>query len=119
MGTKRWLTAIGLGAGMMYFLDPERGRRRRALMRDQVVGLRTDMEDGLTKGVRDLNNWSQGMVAEGKSLLTGAPVSDELLVRRVKSRIGWSVSHPSAIGVEAEDGHVILYGPILADEQLI
>ena len=30
------LTGIGLGAALMYFLDPQQGRRRRAIIRDQA-----------------------------------------------------------------------------------
>ena len=33
----RTLVTLGLGALAMYFLDPEKGRRRRALIRDQLV----------------------------------------------------------------------------------
>ena len=31
------LTGFGLDIGLMYFLDPERGRRRRTRVRDQVA----------------------------------------------------------------------------------
>ncbi|HYH46747.1 MAG TPA: hypothetical protein VEG34_13765 [Thermoanaerobaculia bacterium] len=31
------LGGVGLGAGLMYFLDPDDGRRRRALARDKAV----------------------------------------------------------------------------------
>jgi gas vesicle protein len=30
------LTGIGLGSGLMFFLDPNRGKQRRALVRDQA-----------------------------------------------------------------------------------
>ena len=33
----RTLVTLGLGALAMYFLDPEKGRRRRALIRDQLA----------------------------------------------------------------------------------
>lgn len=35
------LGSLGLGAGFMYFLDPYRGRRRRALVRDQYFSTLT------------------------------------------------------------------------------
>ena len=31
------ITAFSLGAGLVYFLDPVSGRRRRALSRDQLI----------------------------------------------------------------------------------
>lgn len=32
-----WIGAAGLGAGLMYLSDPDRGKRRRALVRDQAA----------------------------------------------------------------------------------
>ena len=42
---------IGLGAGavLMFFMDPQRGRRRRALVRDQVVHAVRRMEKALAR----------------------------------------------------------------------
>jgi hypothetical protein len=42
--------------------------------------------------------------------------TDEVLVERVRARIGRAVSHPHAIKVDACDGCVILSGPVLAHE---
>jgi hypothetical protein len=36
----RTLVTLGLGALAMYLLDPQQGRRRRALLRDQVTHAR-------------------------------------------------------------------------------
>ncbi len=33
------LSGIGVGAALMYVLDPDRGRRRRALARDKAVSI--------------------------------------------------------------------------------
>jgi uncharacterized membrane protein len=52
-----------LGAALMYLLDPERGRRRRALLRDQAVHLAHETEDFADEAARDLGHRSYGVVA--------------------------------------------------------
>jgi hypothetical protein len=49
-------------------------------------------------------------------LVSGASVADEVLVGRVRSKIGRVVSHPSAIEVTADQGRITLRGPVLARE---
>jgi uncharacterized membrane protein len=51
-----------------------------------------------------------------RSCLTSEDVSDEVLTERVRSRLGGLISHPSALEVNAEQGHVTLRGPVLRDE---
>jgi hypothetical protein len=106
----------GLGAGVMYFLDPDKGRRRRALVRDRMVSLMDDVEEALGKTSSDVANRAGGLVAEMRSLMDRKPVPDRVLIARVRSEIGRVVSHPRAIQVDANQGAVILSGPILADE---
>jgi BON domain len=48
--------------------------------------------------------------------ITSNGESDAVLAERVWSQLGGLVSHPSAIEVRAEQGRVILSGPILRDE---
>jgi hypothetical protein len=108
--------AAGLGAGLMYLLDPQAGGRRRALARDQAVhGLK---KGGVAAGktARDLANRTRGLVAETGSKLHHEQVDDQVLSDRVRSKMGRLVSHPSAIEVAAQDGCVILSGPVLAEE---
>jgi uncharacterized membrane protein len=116
MKLRNLTTTLGLGAGLMYLYDPERGRRRRAVLRDQVTGTLSDIDDGVSKGLRDLQNWSMGMAAEARSMFSRGQVSDQVLERRVKSRIGWSISHPASIDVTAHQSEVTLRGPILVHE---
>jgi len=100
----------------MYFFDPDRGRRRRALVRDQFVGTANSLQCFLDTACRDLENRVQGWKAEWESIFdTGIP-DDRVLCERVRSKLGRYVSHPRAIEVTAEQGHVTLTGPILADE---
>jgi hypothetical protein len=63
------LCGMAAGAALMYFLDPDRGGRRRALLRDKVVGLSNDIGDAATGAARDLRNRAQGIVAEAGSAL--------------------------------------------------
>src|SRR5690625_148868 len=108
---------IVLGAGLMYLLDPERGRRRRAMVRDQMVSSWGDLDDAVDTAARDLKNRARGVVAETRSRLTPDRVTDEVLKERVRALIGRVVSHPHAIGVESKDKYITLSGPILADEE--
>jgi hypothetical protein len=112
------LAAFGLGAGCMYFLDPQLGRRRRARVRDELTHALSSGADALDKSARDLAQRTTGMLARTREALrpSALPVDDALLAQRVRTRLGRLVSHPHAIDVEASDGCVTLRGPILRDE---
>jgi uncharacterized membrane protein len=110
------LGGIGLGAALMYFLDPDRGRRRRGLVRDQVVSAVSKADDAVGATARDLGNRARGLASEARSRFKQDEASDEVLVARVRAELGRAVSHPSAIEVTAEQGRVTLSGPILARE---
>jgi uncharacterized membrane protein len=100
----------------MYLLDPDRGKRRRALLRDQFVSGVNHLDGAVEVIARDLTHRTQGLMAETRSLMAKEPVSDEVLVQRVRSKIGRIVSHPGAINVEAEQGQVSLSGLVLEHE---
>jgi hypothetical protein len=110
------LAGAGVGAGMMYLFDPNSGRRRRSLVRDQLRHscLATSKSADVLR--RDAGNRLHGLIAEMRHSFNHDRPSDEVLVDRVRSRIGRVVSHPSAIVVGAKDGCVTLSGPVLANE---
>lgn len=111
------LGAAGLGAGLMYLFDPDRGKRRRALVRNEAVHISRITANAAGKTRRDVRNHLHGAFAEVESLfLKNGPVSNDVLEARVRSRLGRVVSHPSALEVKAVDGLIVLSGPILADE---
>lgn len=116
MDKKGWAGSILAGVGLMYLLDPERGKRRRALLRDKVLRSADAAGGALGTTGRDLRNRTRGVFAEARSLVTRSRVSDEVLVERVRSKLGRVVTHPSSIEVDARDGHVTLSGPVLARE---
>ena len=107
---------VGLGASVMYLLDPERGRRRRAILRDGISARASDSERFLKKSGRDFGNRARGMAAKTRNLFPAGPVEDDVLAERVRSKMGRYVSRPSAIEVSAVAGRVTLSGPVLADE---
>lgn len=65
------------GATIMYFLDPDRGARRRSLVRDKAVALKNDATDAISTAAEDLSNRAYGTVAEATKAVTGTPI-DEL-----------------------------------------
>jgi BON domain len=110
------IAGAGIGAGMMYMLDPDRGGRRRALLRDKAIRLTTEAGCALGKLSRDLGNRAVGAVSEIRASLSEGDIPDSVLVDRVKSRLGRYPVHDRSITVDAHDGVVSLAGDALADE---
>jgi uncharacterized membrane protein len=107
---------LGLGAGLTYLFDPERGRRRRARLRDTATHAASVTGTAFGKTSRDASNRVRGLVSEATRALKGGTFSDTVLVERVRSTLGHVVSHPRAITVTAASGQVTLTGTILASE---
>ncbi len=57
------LGGAGIGAGLMYFFDPVDGRRRRALIRDQLRHWLGKSDDALAATARDMANRARGLLA--------------------------------------------------------
>jgi uncharacterized membrane protein/CBS domain-containing protein len=110
------LGGVGLGAGLMYLLDPDLGRRRRALARDRAVRAVGRIDDCVNAAACDLAHRARGVAAEVRARLVSEQVSDDVLVERVRSRIGRYVAHPHALGVAARNGQVVLTGSVLKGE---
>jgi len=63
------LGGVGAGAAAMYFLDPDRGTRRRALVRDKVAGISNDARQAVVGKAKDLRNRTIGLAHEAKGLV--------------------------------------------------
>ena len=107
---------VGLGAALMYIFDPDRGKRRRALLRDKVETAANKVGDTAGKMGRDLRNRANGVVAETKAIFSSEEISDEVLVDRVRARLERLPVHIGAFEVTVNDGVVTLRGQILAGE---
>ncbi|HET9370040.1 MAG TPA: SRPBCC family protein [Vicinamibacterales bacterium] len=113
---KALLTGFGVGVALMYFLDPERGRRRRALVRDRIAHGARLTRDAAGATSRDLTQRASGIAASVRGKFNHAAVDDEILVERARARLGRLISHPRAVTITAEDGMLTLSGPILQRE---
>ena len=111
------ITGAGLGAGIMFLLDPARGRQRRAQLGEAAVHAshRAQAIAGMT--TRDVRHRLTGVAARTRDRLVVEPApSDEVLVERVRARLGRLVSHPGAIDVAANGGAITLTGPVFDAE---
>jgi hypothetical protein len=63
------LGGVGIGAGLMYLLDPDRGRGRRTVMRDKARSAVNKTGDTLGAKSRDLKNRAQGAMVEASSMM--------------------------------------------------
>ncbi len=103
---------IAVGATLMYFLDPDNGRRRRALMADKSrhyarVGI--EQQEGW---VRHAAHRARGTMASARRHLNpGELVEDRILLERVRAALGHVVGDPLAVDVRVRCGTVILKGP--------
>jgi hypothetical protein len=115
---KRSLVVVGmaLGAGLMYVLDPQQGRRRRALARDKMT--KAVHETGRAMGAtsRDVAHRATGLAASLHTRFFDEEAPDEVVEARVHARLGRVSSHPGAIDVAVADGVVTLRGPVFRSE---
>jgi len=110
------LGAAGTGAALMFFLDPARGNRRRAIVASKAAKLARNAGRTLTGTAQDVSNRTQGLAASVRSRFSNEPPPDEVLAERVRSKLGRIVSHPGSIDVSVRRGTVTLRGDVLRSE---
>jgi hypothetical protein len=115
-GSGKLLSGVLLGAGAMYVLDPDRGARRRSLIRDQGSRASRKLGQGVGATARDVRNRSAGAAAELTARLKRDQAGDEIVQERVRSALGRVATHPGAIEVAVYRRRVILSGPVPAAE---
>ena len=114
---RKVVTGAALGAAAMYVLDPNKGRRRRAIFRDKTRSSLANITHLAQVSARDISHRVQGFRATARRLFMGSGATDDLvLIERVRAKMGRVVSHPHAIQIGARDGRITLSGPIVADE---
>jgi gas vesicle protein len=122
-----WTTAgfgtLMLGAGLMYVLDPERGRGRRAWLGQKTTSILNDCGTMFRRTGRDLMNRARGTMYEARGGLqnlrgSSGDADGERLLQRVRSEIGHVVTYPTAIQLMADaNGTVTVYGRVPSSEE--
>jgi uncharacterized membrane protein/gas vesicle protein len=113
----RSLIGAAIGAAAMYLLDPKQGRRRRALLRDQLASSVASLDDAAGVTWRDTKNRLKGAASHLHRDASRHDADEAVLIERVRSHLGRAVSHPKAVHVLAEQGHITLQGAILEHER--
>lgn len=108
----RLATAFALGAATMYYLDPQTGRRRRAIARDKGAAVGHDVKEAARTRTKRAVDHARGVAARTRAQLANEFVDDDILRDRVRSRLGHLVDAP--IDVEVRDGRVVLDGNLTA-----
>lgn len=75
---------LGLGAALMYLLDPDRGGQRRAVIREKAEGAANKAGEYAEKMSQDIRDRASEVVAEAKAIFKG-------------------VDNPSSVHVEEDD----------------
>ena len=111
------LAGASAGAAIMYMADPHAGARRRARLRE-VAAHATHVASAVgAMTSRDAHHRLSGVAARLLAHVVEQPEPiDDVLVERVRARLGRLVSHPGAIHVEADHGTVTLSGRIFEAE---
>ncbi len=112
------VSGMVIGATIMYVFDEHRGAKRRATARDKLVHAGHLLGHNINKHGRDLVNRATGALAELRSSLRdrGRTFSDDQLISRVRAQLGHVSSHSSLLDIRAEDGFVIVRGPVMRSE---
>jgi hypothetical protein len=81
------LAGIGSGMAAMYFFDPEQGRRRRALLRDQVTKWTRVASETFSGRAEDLRNRSIGLAHEARTAVSNVAGSASTVIEDTRSSI--------------------------------
>jgi hypothetical protein len=94
---------VGLGAGLMYFLDPDRGARRRTHARNQLMQASHAVRETSQAQLRPL--WQ-----------AQEEIEDGVLAERARAILGQVATHANALALEVSKGVVTVSGPVLRKE---
>jgi osmotically-inducible protein OsmY len=114
-GVVALLAGLGIGAALMYLLDPDRGARRRSLIRDKAGRASRVAGREIVERAHDVKNRAQGQFAELRGRFADDALDDDQLVARVRAELGHRSDRSRAIEIAASDGAITLRGQVPPD----
>jgi osmotically-inducible protein OsmY len=117
----RWFHyALGatVGAAAAYLFDPERGRSRRARLKDQATAVARRGKDKLTTDARYAAGQAKGAAATRAGFGEPRPVDDRSVADLVHQAVTELPFDTSAVTVEVVDRWVTLRGQLTSPEQM-
>ncbi len=116
---KRWMVpaaCAGLGAALMYFFDPQRGRRRRAVTRDRTAATVRRASDRARKKGRYMEGKAHGLVHEMRGEAPKPSRNDATLKHKIESEV--LRNYDGKINVNVDHGVAVLRGELQQPEQI-
>lgn len=113
------LIGMACGAALMYLLDPQGGKQRRTLLREQVAKAVSRSNKELPNRIQSIRGQAHrafDIVNEAQSHLRNRPGSEQNLLEQIRTKVKQTVAKPDAIEITAHHGHITLSGSILAHE---
>ena len=115
----RWtLLAVAAGAAAQYFLDPDRGRARRAYVAQKTQHIIKETGTAFRRTGRHLMNKLRVVAHETRGQFSrGEDVTGERLLQRIRSEMGHVMARPTDVQLMADAGGVVtVYGRVPASE---
>jgi len=110
------ISSLALAVRLVYLLDPDNGRQRRAALGAQC-GKAVDQLKARTQETREqLSDRYHSAYARARSWLTSRRRQDETLSSTIRMNLFRAVPPLNRVGVVAHNGEVILHGDVLAQE---
>jgi hypothetical protein len=113
MAKRRLIIWGGAGALVMYFLDPDKGRTRRAMVQDKITKFRTKGSGAVGQGATSSSAETVQPKVAGTQGEEAPPANDQTLAAKIESEVLGKAEYPKgSINVNVEYGVVYLRGEV-------